>query len=612
MKSSWHRILLTIPLAAASICCASRASAQTSTAISALSPALVALAPAGSAVPDLKVGVLNLIPDDALGFVVATDLMETKKEVEAVLKKLKVPFDDENYQEFSKFLEGIEGWDPKSAHALVVVPDDDDGEGFVLVPVTDYKKFAASLGADPTVVGPTKYEIEDGPKGFMAEKANYAIVGGPDDVELIQRVLDSKKSIASSSEPIKSWLGKYKTAGVVTPAGVQKVIGTAIDGLKSIREAFPQDNPQTASIKQAFDIYDKLFVALREEATHIAIGGSLTEKVGLDFGLQFVFKPEGKLASLSKDITPLPPEAFAGLPDETFIFTGAGVFPQASADVFSSFTLGLLKTLPQDKGLDPELSKKLADAMQGMMKNVKRVSMSVDFSGATLFSGIAAIYKVEDSEKFLKQNAASVELMQELTKKDKNIPMQTLERKTIDGLDVVVLTSDLAAVLEQMEKGPGGAAGKQMFQAMFGAEGKMQAFFTAVDKETVVLAYDVESLKSLIAASKAGKRGLADDVEIKKTAALLLPSPHAIGFMDVGGYIDLAKKMASAFMAGNGVPGGALPFAIPPFPASPPIGVAGRLAPQAVEMQLVIPMQLMENTRDYVQQINTLIGGIGK
>jgi len=394
----------------------------------------------------------------------------------------------------------------------------------------------------------------------------------------------------------------------MAPAGVKKLIDLAIDGLKTIRNVIPADNPQAESIKQAFEVYDKLFAVLREETTHVAIGGILNEKVGADFSMQFVFKPEGKLSAIAKDAAPLPPEAFAGLPDDAYIFAGAGVFPQSSTDLLTQFTMSMMSAMPQGKGLDAEQSKQFAEALRNTMKGVKQVSMSANFRGETFLSGIAAIYKVDDSAAFLAAYEKSMAVMGELGKKDKNLPTYVIERKQIDGIDALVLTTDMAPMFAAMEKQPGGDGAKKMIESMFGEGGKMTAYLAAADKETVVLGYDAKELKELVAAAKAGKNGLGGNVDMQKTAALLMPQPHAIGFMDVGGYIDLVKKIANMMMAAQGNQGG-FPFPIPPFPPSPPVGVAGKLTPQAVELQLVVPMQLMENTRNYVQQFNALIGG---
>jgi len=608
MYSSLRRTLLAVVALAAWFHTAAPADAQNPLGISALAaPTLVALAPAGSNLPDLKVGVLSVIPEEALGFAIASNPLETKEEVEGVLRKLNVPFEEENdYIEFNEFLTKLKGWDSKGTHAIVQMPDNDEGEAFLLVPVTNYKEFATSMGADPEAKGPTKFDI-DGESGIIAEKANYAVLTESSNLEMLEKFIASKKSIAASCEPVKGYLAKHKTAFVMAPAGVKKLLDLAIDGLKTIRNVIPADNPQAESIKQAFEVYDKLFTVLREETTHVGIGGLLNEKVGADFSMQVVFKPEGKLSAIAKDAAPLPPEAFAGLPDDAYIFAGAGVFPQSSTDLLTQFTMSMMSAMPQGKGLDAEQSKQFAEVLRSTMKGVKQVSMSANFRGETFLSGIAAIYKVDDSAAFLEGYEKSMAVMGNLAKKDKNLPTYAVERKQIDGIDAMVLTTDMAPMFAAMEKQQGDGA-KKMIEQMFGEGGKMTAYLAAADKETVVLGYDAKELKELVAAAKAGKNGLGGNVDMQKTAALLMPQPHAIGFMDVGGYIDLVKKIGGMMMAAQGAQGG-FPFPIPPFPPSPPVGVAAKLTPQAVELQLVVPMQLMENTRNYVQQFNALIGG---
>jgi hypothetical protein len=615
MNASLRRALLALMALAGWLQSAAPADAQNPLGVSSLAgPALVALAPSGNAIPDLRTGVLNVIPDDALGFFIATSPLETKEEVEAVLKKLRVPFDeDEDYAEINEFLASLKGWDSKGTHAVALLPNDGPkaGEEIVIIPVTDYKAFAACIDADPDAEGPTKYTFKSGGSGWVAKKADYAALAKSTNLEGLQRFLDSKKSIAASCEPVKGYLAKHKTAVVVTPAGLKKVLDAAIEGLKSVGDIFPADNPQAESVKQVFGAYGKVLALVRDEATHIAISGTLNERVGADFSMQFVFKPDGKLASLSKEIAPLPPEAFAGLADDAYLFAGASMWPQGIADAATSFTMSMMNAMPKEKGLTPEQAKQLADAMRDSMKNVKRFSASMNFQGATFLSGMAAIYKVDDSAKFLADYEKSMATMSELGKKDKNFPVYTTERKKIEGLDALVFTTDMTPMLEQMEKQPGGDAAKMALEAMFGKETKIDAFLSAVNKETVVLTYDATTLKETVATAKAGKNGLADNVDMKKTAALLLPQPHAIGFMDVGGYVDLVKKIVGMMMAAQGAPGGGgLPFPIPPFPQSPPVGMAAKLTPQAVEFQLVVPMPLMENTRDYIQQVNTLVQGM--
>jgi hypothetical protein len=126
MNASLRRALLVLMTLAFWLQSAAPANAQNPLGVSSLSvPALVALAPSGNAIPDLRTGVLNVIPDDALGFFIATNPLETKEEVEAVLKKLRVPFDEgEDYAKINDFLASLKGWDSKGTHAFALIPDE--------------------------------------------------------------------------------------------------------------------------------------------------------------------------------------------------------------------------------------------------------------------------------------------------------------------------------------------------------------------------------------------------------------------------------------------------------------------------------------------------------
>src|SRR5688572_4334911 len=113
----------------------------------------------GSLPPALNIDVLNVVPDDALGLITGHHLRDTQKLVERVMRKLEIPFDaGDDYAEFNAFLDGWKGWDEKGTHAVAFlpVPDRDEPEVLVFIPVTNYKDFARSLNANPDADGPTE------------------------------------------------------------------------------------------------------------------------------------------------------------------------------------------------------------------------------------------------------------------------------------------------------------------------------------------------------------------------------------------------------------------------------------------------------------------------
>jgi hypothetical protein len=107
---------------------------------------------------------------------------------------------------------------------------------------------------------------------------------------------------------------------------------------------------------------------------------------------------------------------------------------------------------------------------------------------------------------------------------------------------------------------------------------------------------------------KQGKAGLADDIQIKEAAALLPADSQWLGYLNVGGYVELAKKFMGAAMAAGGGGANFLP-PIPPFPDAPPVGFSARVNSTSLEGHIVVPMGLAEAVRDYVLQMRGVFGG---
>jgi len=576
--------------------------AQTGAAISSsVGLGLVALAPAGSAVPDLRPDVLDIIPDDAWAIALATNPAQTKEDAEAVLRKLKVPFEDEDdYLEFNRFLSTLKGWDSNGTVAFALLPEEPLGDGFIAVPVTDYKAFVASLGGDPEAKGPTTFsQGGDGVEGIIAEKSGYAIIGDSTDLELIEKVLESKRSIASSCDPIRGYLAKHKTAIVFTPAGAPKMLNLLLDEARRTMDILADDE-ETKVIAGAFEIYARTLESLRDDASFIAIGGIFNERIGADFSLQIQLKPESKLAAIANAIPKLPAEPLAGLPDDAYFFTGSSVLPSFVTEAFATYSLGVFDTVPNEEKLPPEKLKELAAAMRAVMTSVRRGSTSLHFGGATLMSDIAAIYEVDDAAKFLDENAKAMEAMKTFGVRDKTKSIYSMRRMKIDSFDALETTVDLSVVFAE-EGDDADEDELQMFKSLLGPELKLNSYFIAVDRDTVVFTYDLPLAKRLAAAAKAGVNPIGEQAELKKTAALLLPEPHIVGFVDVAGSIDIVRKFA--LLTGDDDP---FPFRIPPFPTSPPIGTAAKFTPRAIEVQIVAPMKLLDKSAAYFHLIETL------
>jgi hypothetical protein len=583
---------------------------------SAQSPAVASLfawAPGGN-VPQLESDVLGAVPENAYGVVLGANVLESKATVEKVLRKLNIPFDQgDDYAEFTQFLEGLRGWDNKSLHAMAFVPgaEEDDVEIVLFVPVTSYKEFASSLGADDDSGATSKFKTDNGPDGYIASKGSIAVLVESGDEELLAKIVASRKGVGDVGTTMRAWVGKHQVAGIILPAGLAKIFDEVIDGIDKLKKEVPGE--QAAMVAGVFDIYSDLIKAGRDEVTLFAMGARLDEQSGLDWAMQANFRPGGKLAEASKEISPLPTNPLRGLPEGEFFVAGAGIIPQNWMKGLMDFSLGMTAKVPKDLGgyeLTPEEAEEIAEATAQAMTGMKTVSLSMGLTGKTFFDRMYGIIKVDDSAKFLENYEKSFRRVEEIAKKNpkSGYPAPTIERKKIGGRDVIVATTDVAALLKQAQAQgqPGFDATKMIQQLMFGGD-KLVGYITVADDQTVVMTYHEESITVLADDVKQGKTGLADDVQIKAAAALLPAEAHWVGYMNVGGYMELVKKFMGAAMAANGAPNFLPP--IPPFPDAPPVGFSAKVNPTSLEGHIVVPMGLAEAVRDYITQMQGVLGG---
>jgi len=584
------------------------------------SRSLIALAPATGEIPiDLKVDVLKVVPDDALGVVLLSDFEQTRDTVEAVLRKLKIPFDgSREYADFNDFLERLDGWDSKSTHALALAGDPNRPHPLIFIPVTDYTKFAKSLAAETTDGSPTKVSTF-GEDSLMAEKAGFAVFTEPSaGVEYLQSVVDSKSSIAASCEPIRGWLAKQQIAGVVLSPSIQLACDEMLKGLKELEKELERakDDEEKAKFvpigQLARGVGVSIVEAARSELTHLTIGARVNEKTGLTFNGQAYFKPGGKFSEFVKASAPLPADCLRNLPDEQYVAAGAYKYPRESVKAFSDFMEKVLDeaTKLEDLPFDAAHLKTTFAEGRKMVEQLEFIAQSQSVAGANMYDGVFAVYHVDDSALFLQRNKAGMKsLLAALEKFKDQLAGVKIGEKKIGEIEATTMSIDLIDVMKKFGA-KGDAQQEMVMKSMFGGDGTFTFYLAAATKDKVVMSYSESGLKLVYDSAKSDAPGLADDVMIKKTAALLPSDVMMAGYFDIGGYLELIKKVMNTMMAAQGQ--GAFPIPIPPFPSSPPVGYTFKAASNTASLDLVVPMELMENTRDYVMQMQALIGAFAR
>jgi hypothetical protein len=581
----------------------------------------------GNLPPALNIDVLTVVPDDALGLITGHHFRDTQKLVERLLRKLEIPFDaGDDYAEFNAFLDGLKGWDEKGTHAVAFlpVPDRDEPEVVVFVPVTNYKDFARSLGADPDAVGPTEFEANPngGGTGYMAAKANFAVLADRSDRSraLIEAVLASKKSLASANEPFRKWISDHQVAGVVTTAGIQKVIDVMLEGLTEARTNVPAEPVFASALaKLLLPKLETLLQTAREEMTHLAAAPMLDEEKGLRLSARAVFKNDGKYAAATKGLPTLPADYLNHLPEEGLFTASAYVYPQTMVDGMIDLSLEVLEAIAKagDAPFDAAAWKPLLEKGREAAKGIEYVSAVQSFAGESMYDGVGGLYKVADSAAFMKANEAVMrEMIATIRKLSDKIPEVPIEKKQVAGVEATVITINMVEIFKMFDENTFGQEEFQkMWKAMIGNDGNMLIYTGAVDATHVVYAMGEPGFKTVATNIRENKPGLAADVMVQKTAALLPNGLAMVAYVDIGGYIELIKSTMTKAMAAQpgGAAGGPNPAMflqmIPAFPSAPPLGYSVKTTPTTLEADIVVPMELMTATRDYVKQAMALFGG---
>jgi len=601
----------------AAVCVAQAASAQ----VARMFVPATTLAPIVNRLPaDLRIDVLTVVPHNALALVTAHHILDTKSEVESLLSRLEVPFDrGEGYAQFTTFLEGIEGWDEKSTHALAFLPVAEQGEPkvAVFVPVTNYKEFARSLGADPDAEGPTEFSIEDGPNGLMAAKNNYAVLVEAGNGEVLAAVLASNQSLAASCEPIRKWIGDHPMSGAVTTAGIQFAVDAMLQSLEEAKGIVPDEPGARVVMKVFMPMVETALRTVREEMTHLVAAPSLDTERGLALSSRAVFKSGGRYAAAVADLPTLPADHLKYLPQNGLVAASSFAYPELMTDDLIELAMTVLKELQNEDALpfDVEPLKPLLEKAREASRGVKYATQASTVGvGDGFYDGMAGLYVVEDAASFVTKQRGVVEEAIAVVRKSvpQAFPAIPIEDANIDGAKGFVIRLDVLELIEAFDPDAlQDEAGRISIEAMTGADGKMSMYFVAVDATHAVYAFSKEALDIVVNNIRNNRPGLADDVMVKKTAALLPADLTATAYIDVGGYFEMVKSMMVKMMAAQGNAGGVGGFVqfIPAFPKAPPFGYSLKVAPTAVDLDMVIPLELMETTRDYAKQVTAMFGG---
>jgi hypothetical protein len=471
---------------------------------------------------------LDLVPDDALGFLMIKDLRRLSDAVENLAKKLEVEERISLLELIQKEIGIRDGLNDRGSAVFIVLDDEKDKKKdgkkepgspwesppwLFAVAVTDYPKVARQLGVDSPKDGINEGQagVESGllaaiggagpdeksPKTavLFAKRGDFVLLARPKDRGALEQVLKSQKSIAASVEPVREWLDQQHISGVCTQRGLHKA------GLGMMGAGVEDDTPgQFGSLKDTFAEVEK-------NVKLIAFGGHIDEGGHPRLLARVYFDPEGTYAKWIAKVQPADGSMLARLPDRPFLLAGlAHVSAQASYEGTIRLMMG---ELPAD------VRGKLTAKADQLVRRISEVGFAIymDPPGKkepAVDGGLMA--RVDDAPAFV---AGAVELLKQVHEATKDKAEVKFEQTTLAGRPSWVIRY---AAKGEPKGGIALAGGIALSSDRTGV-----VVLTELDKQTVLVSApekaDPEGVVKRFA--EVPKQPLAKNAGIQKAAATL-------------------------------------------------------------------------------------------
>lgn len=556
-------------------------------------------------------GVLDVIPGQALGFVVVNRLDETDAAIVEFAEECELPA----ISPLGLLLlqSGVsEGIDRQGAAAMVFLPGEDtDPEPIVLVyvPVTDFGQFVEQLDAENPKGKMVKIQFF-GSDSLAAQRDGYAVIAERKHRAVLKSVLKSENRLADDLADWETWIDEHAAAAVITRPGIRLLASTAHKGLREMRETFERMGQEENPAIAIFGAYGDLFDLGAKEVLAAGIGLRIDESGVLHVVGRKQFKPDGAVAAVINQIDPVAGGPLAGLPSGPFVMAGGGAISPAMTQAMMGFGLEMMKSMKEMYGLDEdqidrmiELAQPTTEGLQGMA-----MVMGIGQPDEPLYAAMAAVMRVDDTSEYVEKYRAYIKGVTEMLADSEGSFMSdmTVEEITIDGKPGFVtemgmpITPGLADIPEMA------AMQEAMMEKMFGPGGRVRIYFLVADEHTLVMSYvNPRQAERALAVVAGDAKGLADDATLVETAAMLSDEAQWVGYWSPGGTVTFVNQTMAALMpAGMG-------FTLPEFPESPPVAVSLQAGSSEMHSDLVISPELVRAISAYVAQLQQAFSGMG-
>jgi len=547
-------------------------------------------------------GALDLVPEKAIGFVAVNGLERVDAKITQLGQTLQMPVPGVLMMVKAKV--GVEkGIDEKGIAALVAMPGDSPDakpEPVILIPVADFDAFIGQFKPEKVTDAIWKIEVA-GARSLAAHKGGHAVLVEHSNQELLEAVLGSK-SLADDLGQWKSWVEGCDVVAVGTKPAVAMFAEKANEAMEQAKEGIKTMGEQGEPALAAFEMYQKLLGVAKDEVTAAGVGLVIEEDGSLKLSGRGRFAPEGELTKYLANVEPLPENPVAVLPKGPYLMAGGGPVPEALVKPMMDMSFDMVKNMPKVYGLDEAQAKQMIELSMDAIKGLRGGSMTlgVPKAGAPLYNGAIGVMFAADAEAFLDRYVTAMNTMVKATADSPQSMFKgmTVEKTTLGDRAAVKVTTDMSAMLTQLEDSPIRDMQVQMFKRMYGEDMKISMYFMAADSTHVVFSYgDPDRLTAAAAVVANPAEGLASDANLTKTAGHLPAGAQWVGYWSPEGTVAFANSFLSS-MAELGAG-----FQLPPMPTTPPIGLAVKVSSTGVEKEMYVPIDAVRNVVRYVTML---------
>jgi hypothetical protein len=509
---------------------------------------------------------LEIVPDDALGFILIKDLRQLHDKAEDLAAKT-------NGKAHFAFVEGIlsndikKGLNEKGSVVVIAMSGKDEKTipcPILALPVGDLAVLMLALGVKEeakdgismgTIDVPllTRFWFEPkekakdakeplGPKMpvLVAKRDGFVLLTAVDSKDQLQRVLSAKKSIASIVEPAKTWLDEQDICGICTAAGMK--IGFPLMLMGPEGQPFGKDFAKNVKLVA--------FGARIEKEGHARLLG------------RAFFTDDSPYAKRTGKAEPVQTTLFSSLSDERYLFAAlARISPETNFEI--------LIAEHHHQKLPAAKAKELTDASVRLLRRITEVGMSVNAEGKTekeSKQGIApttvAFLKVDDATAF-------VEGATDLMKKHSEATNAVADTQTDVKIEPMRVADKQSVLITITEKKKDAKSDKEPAPRPADI-----LIMTVLDPQTLLVGTlkKADQAESFVKANLTKPaKSLEGNSELKKAFALLPKQTQLAAFINL-----------NTILYGEGMKD------------CPPLGFGLGMLPGSIEAQFVLPFETLQ------------------